>query len=49
MTNFPRNKVSDPMEIVFSTDEKAVAQTDLKLFESNVKSLVVKFDQEKFK
>jgi len=33
---------------VFSTDRKAVAPADLKLFSSNVESLVVKFNQEKF-
>jgi len=33
---------------VFSTNEKAVAQADLKLLGSTVESLVIEFDQEKF-
>ena len=33
----------------FSTDEKVVAQADLKLIGSTVESLIVEFDQEKFK
>ena len=32
----------------FSTNEKAVAQANLKLIGSTVESFVVKFDQEKF-
>ena len=33
---------------VFSTNEKIIAQADLKLLESTVESFVVEFDQEKF-
>ena len=40
--------MATPLGIVFSTEEKAVAQTNLKLLESTVKSLIVEFDQEKF-
>jgi len=36
------------LRISFSTDEKAVVQADLKLLVSTGKSLVVKFDQEKY-
>ena len=32
---------------VFSTDEKIVAQADLKMIGSTVKSLIVEFDHEK--
>jgi len=38
-----------PLGTIFSTDEKTIAQADLKLLGSNVKSLVIEFDQEKFK
>ena len=37
------------LKTIFSTDEKFVAQADIKLIESMVKSFVVEFDQEKFK
>jgi len=37
------------MGTIFSTNEKAVAQANLKLLGSTIESLVVKFDQEKFK
>ena len=40
--------MTTPLEGVFSTDEKVVAQADLKLLGSAVQSLVVKFNQEKF-
>ena len=40
--------MTTPLGIIFSTEEKAVAQTSLKLLESTVKSLIVEFDQEKF-
>ena len=39
--------MATPLGIIFSTDEKAVAQANLKLLRSTVESLV-KFDQEKF-
>ena len=40
--------MATPLRIVFSTNEKAIAQVDLKLLGSTVESLVVEFDQEKF-
>ena len=36
--------MATPMGTVLSTDEKAIAQSDLKLLESTVESLVVEFD-----
>ena len=40
--------MATPLGKVFSTDEKAIAQADLKLLGSTVESLVVEFDQERF-
>ena len=40
--------MATPLGTVFSTNEKAIAQTDLKFLGSVVESLVVEFDQEKF-
>jgi len=40
--------MATPLGTIFSTDEKAVAQANLKLIGSTVESLVVEFDQEKF-
>ena len=40
--------MATPLVTVFSTDEKVVAQADLKFIGSTVKSLIVEFDQEKF-
>jgi len=37
-----------PLEITLSTDEKAIAQVDLKLLGSSIESLVVEFDKKKF-
>ena len=37
-----------PLGTIFSTDEKAVAQADVRLIESTFESLVIEFDQEKF-
>ena len=45
---FEEQKMMTPLGSVFSTDEKTIAQIDLKLLESKVESLVVEFDQEKF-
>ena len=39
--------MATPLWTVLSTNEKAVAQADLKLLESTIESLVVEFDQEK--
>jgi len=33
---------------VFSTDEKTIAQADLKLLGSTIKSILIEFNQEKF-
>ena len=38
-----------PLGISFSTDENAVTQADVRLLRKTVESLVVEFDQEKFK
>jgi len=38
-----------PVGLVFSTDKKAIAQADIKLFGSTVESLIIEFDLEKFK
>jgi len=38
-----------PLGTVLSTDEKAAVQTDLKLIGSTIESLVIEFNQEKFK
>ena len=40
--------MATPMGNVFSTDEKAMAQANVKLFGSTVELLVLEFDQEKF-
>jgi len=40
--------MATPLETVFSTDKKVVAQADPKLLGSTVESLVVEFDQKKF-
>ena len=40
--------MATPLGPSFSTDEKAVAQADLKLLGSTIESLVVEFDQEKY-
>ena len=40
--------MATPLGTVLSTNEKAVAQADLKFLGSTVESLIVKFDQEKF-
>jgi len=38
-----------PLGTTFSTNKKAITQADLKFLGLTVKSLIVKFDQEKFK
>ena len=43
-----QQKMATPLGNTFSTDEKAVAQADLKLLDSNIESLIVEFNQEKF-
>jgi len=40
--------MATPLGKVFSTNEKDVAQADLKLLGSTVESLVAEFNQEKF-
>ena len=40
--------MATPLGKVFSTNEKAVEQADLKLLGSTIKSLLVEFFQEKF-
>ena len=39
--------MATPLGKLFSTDEKVMAQANLKLFVSTIESLVVEFDQEK--
>ena len=41
--------MATPLGTVFSTNEKIVAQAEVKFLGSTVKSLVVEFDQEKYK
>ena len=41
--------MATPLGTAFSTDEKVVAQADVQLLSKIVESLVVEFDQEKFK
>ena len=41
---FNEQKMVTPLEIFSSTEEKVVAQADLKLLTSNVELLVVEFD-----
>ena len=40
--------MATPLGIIFSTNEKAVAQVDLNLLGSTVESLIVDFNQEMF-
>ena len=40
--------MATPLGTIFSTDEKIVAQTDVKFLGSMVESLVVEFNQERF-
>jgi len=41
--------MATPLGILFSTDENAVAQANVQLLRKTVKSLVIEYDQRKFK
>ena len=43
-----KQKIATPLGTIPSTDEKIVAQADVKFLASTVESLIVEFDQEKF-